>query len=75
MSKKSLKRVKLVLTSPSGSVEHKYVELEETPGGYVRIPQSIDWLFNHGDKVEFVFLDQLEPDERTAEDERMIAAQ
>lgn len=75
MPRQATKRVKLVLTTPSGSIEHQYVELEETVGGYVRISQSIDWLFNHGDKVEFVFLDQLEPDERTAEDERMIAAQ
>lgn len=69
--------VKLILRTPSGSVETQYVPVAETPGGYADLRTMMhlipdDWLLGDGDTITMRRLDQLEDDELTEEDKRQL---
>jgi len=72
--------VKAIVITPSGSVEPYYANVQESPGGYADLFLLSNQLakhgilLNHGDTIKVEFVEQLDADERTAEDERQLAA-
>ena len=68
-------QIKLILSNSVGHIDHKYLTVTPDLGGYAAgLAVPADWCLDHGDTIKVVFLDRLEDDERTAEDDRVILA-
>jgi hypothetical protein len=67
-------KIKIILSNSVGVIDHKYLDVEPDLGGYaLGLSVPTDWCLDHGDTIRVEFLDRLEGDELTAEDERELA--